>query len=81
MPLQGVSLTMLLSDLNHAFCQSKCVVAVTTVELPQVPDASDHGLVVLVLVIESLGHIGEPLVQLLHAHPPHHQFAIPRAGI
>lgn len=81
LPLQTQSITVFLSYLHHAFCQRQSVVTVTTIDLSEVSDVSHHGLVVLLLFIDSFSNIRESLVQLLHAHSLHHQFFIYRVSI
>lgn len=70
------SLTMLLSNLAHTFRQSQGITVVATIELSHIFDVSDHGLVALLLLVESFSHIRKPLVHLRHTHPLHAQSTI-----
>lgn len=72
-----VSLTVLLSDFSNTFSKSQGITLGTVAAPSQVADVSDQGLVVLLLFIEGLGRVRKPLVQLWHAHSPHHQPANP----
>lgn len=78
-----LSLAMLLSDLPQTFSQSQGIVVVTAVKLSHVSDVPRHGLVALLLLVESFSHVSKPLIHLLHTHTPHHQPANPphRLGI
>lgn len=64
---------MLLSDPPQTFSQSKAIIVVASVDLSQVSDVSDHGLIARLLFVEGLGHVTKPLVQLWHTDSPHHQ--------
>lgn len=77
------SLAVLVSDPPHTLSQGQGIAVVATVDLSHVLDVPHHGLMVLKLLVKSLSHVRESLIQLGHPHTPHHQPADPphRLGI
>lgn len=68
-----VSLTLLLSNLPQTLNKSKGVIMGTVTALLEVSYMLHHGLVAFLLLVEGLSHLQKPLIQLRHAHSPHHQ--------
>lgn len=79
-PTSCSALTMTISDPSQASRQVQLSVLGTAAALLQLLHVSHHGLVVFLLLIEGLGHVRKPLVQLGHTEPSHQQPAGPSRG-